>query len=146
MSARLQEQACPADVPMTVVFHIHGDRAQSFAEPELTIEPDDFYGPIGSGHAHDVRAKLAQLLHYPAIAIAFGKVTEGRPYSLALRLRELGYRGELHAVGSVNRELMHHLIRVGFTHIHLVDRSTLISKEIVFPFSHAYQGLGLDTA
>jgi len=83
--------------------------------------------------------KLAGILSLPSIAIRFDKVTDGRPYSLALRLREIGFRGEIHAVGSVNQEILHHLVRVGFSHVHLSEGVKAISPEIVRPFSFAYQ-------
>ena len=143
MSAQLKEGASPVDLPITRVFDNQGVSAKHYVKPDITIEPEDFYGSITKGYTADIRAKLEPLLALSSIAILFGKVTEGRPYTLALRLRELGYAGELHAVGAVNRELMHHLIRVGFTHIHLNEDGRLIAPAIVFPFSTAYQRLGV---
>lgn len=141
MSAQLSERGAPVGVPLTGVFDGHGRLVSGYTEPELTIAPEDFYGSITKGYAANTREKLKPLLPLTAIAIEFAKITEGRPYTLALRLRELGYRGELHAVGAINRELIHHLIRVGFTHIHLEERGDRIAHEVVFPFSFAYQNL-----
>ena len=56
---------------------------------------------------------------------------------------ELGYQGELHALGAINREVVHHLIRVGFSHIHLEESGDQIAYDVVFPFSFAYQSLGV---
>lgn len=143
MSAQLNEGGAPVGDPLIRVFDRHGRLVKNYTEPEFTIEPEDFYGSITKGYTTNIREKLQPLLSFSAIAIEFEKFTEGRPYTLALRLRELGYRGELHAVGAVNRELAHHLIRVGFSHIHLVERGDCIAHEVVFPFSFAYQSLGV---
>lgn len=142
MSAQLSEFGAPVSGPLTRVFDCHGRLVGGYTAPEVTIQPEDFYGSITKGYATNTREKLRPLLSLGAIAIEFAKITEGRPYTLALRLRELGYRGELHAVGAVNRELMHHLIRVGFSHIHLEEHGDQIAHDVVFPFSFAYQSLG----
>lgn len=143
MSALSKEKTSPANPPAIRVFDIQGIPAKHYLEPEVTIEPEHFYGSITKGYTVDSREKLKSLLSLPTIAIRFEKITDGRPYTLALRLRELGYAGNLHAVGAVNRELMHHLIRVGFTHVHLEEDGDCIAKEIVFPFSSTYQCLGV---
>ena len=143
MSAQLNELGIPIVSPLTRVFDRNGHLARSYTEPELTIDPEGFYGSVTKSYTADSRAKLRAFLSYSALAIQFNKVTEGRPYTLALRLRELGYKGELHAVGAINREVVHHLIRVGFTHIHLEERGDRIAHDVVFPFSLSYQSLGV---
>lgn len=142
MSAQLNKLGIPIVSPLTNVFDRHGHLSRNYTEPEFTIDPEDFYGSVTKTYIADSRAKLRALLPFSAIAVRFAKVTEGRPYSFALCLRELGYEGELHAVGAVNREIMHLLIRVGFTHFHLADQSQVIPKEIVSPFSFFYQTIG----
>ncbi|NBT74901.1 MAG: DUF934 domain-containing protein [Betaproteobacteria bacterium] len=142
MSAQLKELGMPVVSPLTKVFDRYGRLAGSYTEPEFTIDPEDFYGSVTKTYTADSRAKLRAFLSSSAIAIQFGKVTEGRPYTLALRLRELGYQGDLHAVGAINREIMHLLMRVGFTHFHLTDQHQAIPKEIVSPFSFSYQIVG----
>ena len=143
MSAQLNEFGTPIVSLLTKVFDRNGRFAASYTEPEFTIDPEDFYGSVTKSYTGDSRAKLEAFLSLSAIAIQFDKVTEGRPYTLALRLRELGYQGELHAVGAINREVVHHLIRVGFSHIHLAESGDLIAHDVVFPFSFSYQGLGV---
>ncbi len=52
---------------------------------------------------------------FPVIAIDFHKYTDGRGYTLAYRLRkQLGYRGELRAMGDVLHDQLFYLKRVGF--------------------------------
>lgn len=65
---------------------------------------------------HDDPAEFAARLGAVArVEVRFPKFTDGRGYSLARLLRErLGYRGELRAVGDVQRDQLYYLSRVGF--------------------------------
>jgi hypothetical protein len=142
MSAQLDEHGLTVVSTLTKVFDRQGGLVESYTKPEFTIDPEDFYGSITRTYTPDSRVRLTPFLSCSAIAFRFAKVTEGRPYSLALRLREMGYLGELHAVGVINKEIMHLLICVGFTHFHLADQHQAIPKEIVSPFSFSYQSVG----
>lgn len=52
---------------------------------------------------------------FPIIAVDFHKFTDGRGYTLAYRLRtQYGYRGELRAMGDIQRDQLSYLQRVGF--------------------------------
>ncbi len=52
---------------------------------------------------------------FPVIAIDFHKYTDGRGYTLAYRLRkQMGFRGELRAMGDILRDQLFFLKRVGF--------------------------------
>jgi len=52
---------------------------------------------------------------FPVIAIDFHKYNDGRGYTLAYRLRkQMGYRGELRAMGDVLHDQLFYLKRVGF--------------------------------
>ncbi len=52
---------------------------------------------------------------FPVIAVDFHKFTDGRGYTIAYRLRQqLGYRGELRAMGDIMRDQLFYLERVGF--------------------------------
>lgn len=63
----------------------------------------------------DTRALKEQLEDFPLIAIDFPKFTDGRGYSHARILRdELGYKGELRAIGDVLRDQIFYLARCGF--------------------------------
>ncbi len=56
------------------------------------------------------------------IAVRFDKFADGRGHSLAHILRQrLGYRGELRAVGDINREQLAYLERCGFDAFVLKD-------------------------
>ncbi len=49
------------------------------------------------------------------VAVAFPKLADGRGYSTGRLLRErYGYRGELRAIGDVQRDQLHYLWRCGF--------------------------------
>ena len=52
---------------------------------------------------------------FPVIAVDFHKFTDGRGYTLAYRLRkQMGYRGELRAMGDILCDQLFYLKRVGF--------------------------------
>ena len=52
---------------------------------------------------------------FPVIGVDFHKYTDGRGYTLAYRLRkQMGFRGELRAMGDVLRDQLFYLKRVGF--------------------------------
>jgi hypothetical protein len=139
MSAQLRVNTDPHDYPLSVVLDTGGRPAAQFIYPDDVLDPDIFYGSITSGVGANPAGRLRALRDRASIGIRFSRFTEGRPYSIASRLRELGYRGEIHAVGEVNQELMHHMIRVGFTHFHFEENPGRIDPLILQPFSFAYQ-------
>jgi len=139
MSAQLKEGAAPLDVPMQSTYLVSGRRVLHAQTPECVIDPVDIYGTLTTGYSSGIREKLKPYLNAQSIGIYFEKFTEGRTYSLAQRLRELGYTGEIHAIGNLNREILFLLVRVGFTHAQLFDQGEEIDPSIVFPFSSAYQ-------
>jgi uncharacterized protein (DUF934 family) len=52
---------------------------------------------------------------FPVIGVDFHKFTDGRGYTMAWRLRkQLGFRGELRAMGDILRDQLFFLKRVGF--------------------------------
>lgn len=146
MSAVLKESAVPSHVELTGVFDVAGQRVERYASPEIEIHCDDFYGSITGKFEPRPREKLLALLDNESIAIHFDKFTDGRPYTLAHRLRELGYVGELHAVGNINQELIHHLRRVGFTHFHLLGPATHhLDHSVLYPFGGHYQRTAIES-
>lgn len=96
----------------------------------VRLEPDD-----------DPARLTADFDRLEMIAIRFPQFTDGRGYSLARLLRErLGWRGELRAVGDVQRDQLAYLSRVGFDSFSL--RTDDDAAEIVRAFdafSEAYQ-------
>ncbi len=64
----------------------------------------------------DVPSTLAEdLARLAVVAVHFPKFADGRGYSIAYQFRRrLGYRGELRAVGDVQRDQLYYLSRSGF--------------------------------
>ena len=72
--------------------------------------------------ADDPAALSADIDSIPVIAVNFPKFTDGRGYSIAFLLRKrLGYRGELRAVGDVQRDQFFYMQRAGFNAFLLKD-------------------------
>jgi uncharacterized protein (DUF934 family) len=62
--------------------------------------------------AEDIQDELQR---FPVIGVDFHKFTDGRGYSMAYRLRkQMGFRGELRAMGDILRDQLFLLKRVGF--------------------------------
>jgi len=116
-------------IPPAFVFDVNGHQLRHFSYPTHVAKPEETA-------AHQV----AGLLNHTSLGIVFSKFTDGRGFSLAARIRESGYEGELHAMGEVNQELMFLLSRVGFTHFHLPHDTQTLAPEVVQPFSAFYQG------
>jgi len=96
----------------------------------LWLEPGDDPGAIAA--ARD---------EVGLIAVHFPRVTDGRGYSIARLLRErCGYRGELRAVGDVQRDQLFYLMRCGFDSFALNSRAEAAAAVAAFDdFSEAYQ-------
>lgn len=62
-------------------------------------------------------ATLADFLALPLIAIEFPSTTDGRGFSLARRVRELGYAGRLRATGRLIADQYAMARRVGFDEV-----------------------------
>jgi len=63
----------------------------------------------------DPAACAARLADAARVEVRFPKFSDGRGYSIARLLRERhGYRGELRAVGDIQRDQLYYLSRVGF--------------------------------
>ncbi len=64
----------------------------------------------------------SEIAKAPAIAIHFGAFNDGRGLSLAVLLRSrYGFEGDLRAVGDVHHDLVHYLVRCGFTSYELPE-------------------------
>lgn len=67
-------------------------------------------------------ALAADLSQLPVIALNFPVFSDGRPYSSARELRQnMGYDGELRAVGDVLRDQLFYMARCGFNAFALRD-------------------------
>ena len=74
------------------------------------------------------------------VAIHFPVFTDGRCFSYARELRELGYQGEIRATGNFIRDQLHYMHRCGFTAFQFEDDSGLQdSLASLSDFSESYQ-------
>jgi uncharacterized protein (DUF934 family) len=89
----------------------------------------------------DPAAVAGRLGAVTRVEVNFPKSSDGRGYSIARLLRERhGYRGELRAVGDVQRDQLHYLSRCGFDAFLLRDgEDALGALAALAGFSEAYQ-------
>jgi uncharacterized protein (DUF934 family) len=90
----------------------------------------------------DVPADIADdLAHLSMIAVRFVSFTDGRGYSIARLLRErYGWRGELRAIGDIQRDQVFYYTRCGFDALALRDGDDVDSALAAFDdFTEAYQ-------
>ncbi len=147
MSAVLKELPNAPDIQPIRVFDTEGKATDHYRFPERELSVQEFYGSITGQFEQRPSEKILLLLCHKSLAIRFDKFTDGRPYTLAQRLRELGYAGELHAVGDINQELVHHLRRVGFTHFHLLLSDLTqhrLDHSVLNPFGAHYQRTAIE--
>lgn len=99
---------------------------------QVLIEPTD--------NVLDLGGKLEGVQH---IAVNFPVFGDGRGYTHAKRLRdELGYEGELRAVGDLGKDQLHYLARVGFDAFCLREGTDLEDALLAFEgFEHFYRGV-----
>lgn len=81
------------------------------------------------------------LAHFDVVAVHFPKLTDGRGYSTARQLRDRhGYRGEVRAIGDVQRDQLLYLSRCGFDAFALKEGQDAQAALGAFTdFSEAYQ-------
>lgn len=134
-----------SDIPW--VFNLKGQRLAQTPELALVLEADTIFNRSEAGTVTSyLRALLVKQNSPIAVGVRFDKFTDGRSYSIASRLREIGYTGELHAMGDINQELIFLLRRVGFTHFHIPDPgANVLPTEIVNPLNGYYQAGADDT-
>ena len=90
----------------------------------------------------DEPACLAKdLTRLATIAVHFPAFADGRGYSIARELREMGFAGELRAVGDIMRDQLFYLQRVGFNAFALrADQNPEEAIAGLADFSVVYQG------
>ena len=75
------------------------------------------------------------------VAVHFEAFTDGRGFSLARRLREAGFGGELRARGQLLPDQAHYLRRCGFNALEFTDPGRLAqAQERLAVFTTDYQG------
>lgn len=91
--------------------------------------------------ADDPSALAHRLASVARVEVNFPSFTDGRGYSIARLLRERhGYRGELRAVGDVQRDQLFNLARCGFDAFQLREGEDAGAALAAFgDFSEAYQ-------
>lgn len=88
----------------------------------------------------DCRELAEELSRLELIAVYFPAFTDGRGFSMARELRDLGYRGEIRARGHFLPDQVHFLHRCGFDAFQPHDSSRLgASLERLQGFSEHYQ-------
>ncbi|MBY0267634.1 MAG: DUF934 domain-containing protein [Burkholderiales bacterium] len=89
----------------------------------------------------DPAAIADSLDKFALVAVHFPQFADGRGYSIARLLRERhGWKGELRAIGDVQRDQLHYLARCGFDAFELNDGIDAQSALSAFrDFSDSYQ-------
>ncbi|KPP88635.1 MAG: hypothetical protein HLUCCA08_17765 [Rhodobacteraceae bacterium HLUCCA08] len=80
---------------------------------------DDWAGPVADLTSDADPAGLAALLEAPLVRVAFPGFADGRGFTLAARLRRLGYRGRLRAAGHVIADQYAMARRAGFDEVEI---------------------------
>ena len=142
----LVEAVAPLSVPeasavSVMIFDRDGILRRDAIHPAIIIHPESFLvDDIELPMAARVKRWLQEQGDLSALGIQFPKFTDGRGFSVAARLREAGYEGELHAMGAISQDLVFQLRRVGFTHFHLESPGVeQIERQVLEPFSGYYQ-------
>jgi uncharacterized protein (DUF934 family) len=81
-------------------------------------------GLVGAIVPNTERAEALQpyLARLSLIVLPFPAFTDGRAFSLARRIRDLGYEGELRAAGNVLPDQLQFMLQVGFDAFEVPDR------------------------
>lgn len=77
------------------------------------------------GNADRAEALASFLPRLSVIVLPFPAFNDGRAYSIARQLREMGYRGELRAAGNVLPDQMQFMLQVGFDAFEIGERFAL---------------------
>ncbi len=92
--------------------------------------------------SHELPSELGEDLHsFALIALHFPTFADGRAYSSARELRNnLGYKGELRAIGDVLRDQLFYMSRCGFDSFALRDDQNIeVALQAFDDFKDAYQ-------
>lgn len=75
------------------------------------------------------------------IGIDFPAFTDGRGLSLATLIRRIGYKGDLRALGAIHEDVLHYMVRCGFTSFLLPeDCDPAVALACIAPYTEFYQG------
>ena len=123
----------PEGVPILVslpVWQAHREVLRARGDAGVWLAPAD-----------DPYALQDDVASLPVIAVDFPAFTDGRGYSTARLLRErLDYRGELRAIGDIQRDQLYYLSQVGFDAFAVrEDRDVEEALASLRDFSDGYQ-------
>lgn len=112
---------------MAEYFAIDG-RALAAAAPDVVLGPDE-----------DVRGHTG-LGNHRVIGIDFPKWRDGRGYSSARILREMGFAGDIRAIGDLTVDQLVFLKRCGFSSV-AADRAIdpVVAEAALARYPHVYQ-------
>lgn len=130
------DESSPLAAGVAVVVPLNRLLAQRQA---LIDRPDDLGVVLNTDD--DPLALAGELDRLTLIAVNFSVFTDGRGYSSARIIRErLGWKGELRAVGDIQRDQIPYLSRVGFDAFELKAGQDPEQALLAFAdFSEAYQ-------
>ncbi|MEL6583807.1 MAG: DUF934 domain-containing protein [Pseudomonadota bacterium] len=106
---------------MSVLVTDAGFGADDFAAGFVPLEEYAGVGGIDLENTADAAEIFAAIQGAEAIRIPFPAFADGRGFSIARRLRQLGYKGRLRAVGHVLADQYPHARRCGFDEVELSD-------------------------
>ena len=96
-------------------------------------------GALDLTQTDDPEAAAPYLHDLTLIRVAFPAFSDGRAFTIARRLRMLGYKGELRALGPVISDQYAMTRRVGFDSVEIPDDLALRQPEAQWKFSADWQ-------
>ncbi len=101
-------------------------------------------GVLDLAHTDDPATAQAYLADLTLIRVSFPAFNDGRAFTVARRLRMMGYRGELRAIGPVIADQYAMARRVGFDSVEIPDELAARQPEAQWKFradwrAHDYQ-------
>jgi uncharacterized protein (DUF934 family) len=126
------QDVAPEQRPPAAILDGRGAIVSDVIEPDLVID-----GEV------DVEAIAEAVRAATVIAVDFPTLMDGRGYSRANALREdLGFAGELRAVGDIGVDQLHYLLRAGFDTFALRPGTVVeAAQKALRRFSHHYVGV-----
>ena len=113
------------DAAIPAIGKVAVGRARLLAERDALVAREDAIGLVLSA-GESLAGIEPDLANLALIVLRFPKYADGRPYSMARRLRVAhGFRGELRAAGDVLRDQVTFLRRAGFDSLEGTDPGTI---------------------
>lgn len=127
--------------PFVLVCDVFGRPVEPPGSVDLVLDPVVFIEHHGGRLTHEkIRDWLTGQGPLNCIEICIPKFTDGRGFSVAARLREAGYTGELYACGDITQDVVYLLRRVGFSHVRLALKpGETLDPAVLQPFGAYYQ-------